>query len=242
MTKISEKILEIKDVSVHYGAIHAVKKINIELFKGEIVTLLGSNGAGKTTTLHTISGLLNPSSGEILFNGEAIHRMPAHKITAKGLAQSPEGRQVFSNLTIKENLEMGAYLRNNKNEINDDLEFVYRLFPKLKERESQLAQTLSGGEQQMLAIARAYMSKPTLLLLDEPSLGIAPILVASIFKAIKEINEKKGMTILLVEQNAYLALSVSTRAYVLTNGEISLQGNAKDLLANEDIKKAYLGH
>lgn len=234
-------ILELKNIDVHYGAIHAVKKINLKLHKGEIVTLLGSNGAGKTTTLHTISGLLNPSGGEILFNGEAIHRMPAHLITAKGLAQSPEGRQVFSNLTIKENLEMGAYLRNDKKQIEEDLQFVYKLFPKLKERESQLAQTLSGGEQQMLAIARAYMSKPTLLLLDEPSLGIAPILVAGIFKAIKEINEK-GMTILLVEQNAYLALSASNRAYVLTNGEISLQGSAKDLLLNEEIKKAYLGH
>ncbi len=236
-----KSILEIKDVSVHYGAIHAVKKINLELHQGEIVTLLGSNGAGKTTTLHTISGLLNPSSGEILFNGKAISRMPAHKITALGLAQSPEGRQVFANLSIKENLEMGAYLRHDKLGIEEDFEFVFRLFPKLKERESQLAQTLSGGEQQMLAIARAYMSKPTLLLLDEPSLGIAPILVASIFKAIKEINAK-GMTILLVEQNAYLALSISNRAYVLTNGEISLQGSAKELLANEDIKKAYLGH
>jgi len=235
-------ILEIKNVDVHYGAIHAVKKINLELHQGEIVTLLGSNGAGKTTTLHTISGLLSPSGGEILFNGAPIHKMPAHKITALGLAQSPEGRQVFANLTIKENLEMGAYLRNDKKEIEEDLQFVYRLFPKLKERESQLAQTLSGGEQQMLAIARAYMSKPTLLLLDEPSLGIAPILVASIFKAIKEINEQKKMTILLVEQNAYLALSVSHRAYVLTNGEISLQGSAKELLANEEIKKAYLGH
>lgn len=234
-------ILELKNVDVHYGSIHAVKKINLHLQKGEIVTLLGSNGAGKTTTLHTISGLLSPSRGEILFNGTAIHQLPAHKITALGLAQSPEGRQVFSNLTIKENLEMGAYLRHDKKGIEEDLAFVYGLFPKLKEREGQLAQTLSGGEQQMLAIARAYMSKPTLLLLDEPSLGIAPILVASIFKAIKEINEK-GMTILLVEQNAYLALSVSHRAYVLTNGEISLQGQAQELLANEDIKKAYLGH
>lgn len=238
---MSETILSLNNIDVHYGAIHAVKKISLELHKGEIVTLLGSNGAGKTTTLHTISGLLSPSSGEILFNGQPIHKMPAHKITALGLAQSPEGRQVFANLTIKENLEMGAYLRTDKKEIEDDLDFVYKLFPKLKERASQLAQTLSGGEQQMLAIARAYMSKPTLLLLDEPSLGIAPILVASIFKAIKEINQK-GMTILLVEQNAYLALSVSHRAYVLTNGEISLQGQAKDLLANEDIKKAYLGH
>ncbi|MGZ3788236.1 MAG: ABC transporter ATP-binding protein, partial [Bacteriovorax sp.] len=207
----------------------------------EIVTLLGSNGAGKTTTLHTISGLITPNSGEIIFNGKEIHRLPAHKITATGLAQSPEGRQVFANMTIKENLEMGAYLRSDKSGIEEDFKFVYSLFPKLHDRESQLAQTLSGGEQQMLAIARAYMSKPTLLLLDEPSLGIAPILVSSIFKAIKEINER-GMTILLVEQNAYLALSISNRAYVLTNGEVSLQGNARELLNNPEIKKAYLGH
>lgn len=240
-TITKEKILELKNVSTYYGAIHAVKSINLELFKGEIVTLLGSNGAGKTTTLHTISGLLSPSSGEILFNNTAIHKLPAHKITALGLAQSPEGRQVFANMTILENLEMGAYLRKDKTQINIDLDFVYSLFPKLGERKSQLAQTLSGGEQQMLAIARAYMCNPKLLLLDEPSLGIAPILVSSIFKAIKEINQR-GMTILLVEQNAYIALSISNRAYVLTNGEISLQGNARDLLNNPEIKKAYLGH
>lgn len=239
--KTLEKILELKSVDTHYGAIHAVKAISLELYKGEIVTLLGSNGAGKTTTLHTISGLLSASSGEILFNHAPIQRLPAHKITALGIAQSPEGRQVFANMTILENLEMGAYLRNDKKEINDDLKFMYSLFPKLKERKNQLAQTLSGGEQQMLAIARAYMSKPKLLLLDEPSLGIAPILVSSIFKAIKEIN-RRGMTILLVEQNAYVALSISTRAYVLTNGEISMQGNAKDLMNNPEIKKAYLGH
>ncbi len=238
---MSETILELKNISTHYGAIHAVKSINLKLNKGEIVTLLGSNGAGKTTTLHTISGLLTTSSGEILFNGTPIQNRPAHQITALGLAQSPEGRQVFSNMTIKENLEMGAYLRKDKAGIQEDLNFVYSLFPKLKERESQLAQTLSGGEQQMLAIARAYMSKPTLLLLDEPSLGIAPILVSSIFKAIKEINQR-GMTILLVEQNAYLALNISNRAYVLTNGEITLQGDAHELLNNQEIKKAYLGH
>lgn len=235
------KILEIINANTHYGAIHAVKNINLHINVGEIVTLLGSNGAGKTTTLHTISGLLPTSSGEILFKGAPIQKMPAHKITALGLAQSPEGRQVFANLSIKENLEMGAYLRKDKAEIQNDFNFVYSLFPKLKEREGQLAQTLSGGEQQMLAIARAYMSKPTLLLLDEPSLGIAPILVSSIFKAIKEINQR-GMSILLVEQNAYLALHISNRAYVLTNGEISLQGNAHDLLNNPEIKKAYLGH
>lgn len=236
-----DKILEIKNMNIHYGAIHAVKAINLEIFKGEIVTLLGSNGAGKTTTLHTISGLISASSGEIIFNQMPIHRLPAHKITALGLAQSPEGRQVFANMTILENLEMGAYLRHDHAQISSDLDFVYSLFPKLKERKNQLAQTLSGGEQQMLAIARAFMSKPKLLLLDEPSLGIAPLLISSIFKAIKEIN-KLGMTVLLVEQNAYLALRVSHRAYVLTNGEITLQGPSSELLSNPEIKKAYLGH
>jgi branched-chain amino acid transport system ATP-binding protein len=241
MSITTEKILELKNVNTFYGAIHAVKSINLELFKGEIVTLLGSNGAGKTTTLHTISGLLKPTSGEILFNQTPIHKLPAHKITALGLAQSPEGRQVFANMTILENLEMGAYLRSDTEEIKADLDYVYSLFPKLEDRKNQLAQTLSGGEQQMLAIARAYMSKPKLLVLDEPSLGIAPILVSAIFRAIKEINQK-GMTVLLVEQNAYLALSISHRAYVLTNGEVTLQGPSAELLANPEIKKAYLGH
>jgi branched-chain amino acid transport system ATP-binding protein len=241
MSITTEKILELKNVNTFYGAIHAVKSINLELFKGEIVTLLGSNGAGKTTTLHTISGLLKPTSGEILFNQSPIHKLPAHKITALGLAQSPEGRQVFANMTILENLEMGAYLRSDTEEIKADLDYVYSLFPKLEDRKNQLAQTLSGGEQQMLAIARAYMSKPKLLVLDEPSLGIAPILVSAIFRAIKEINQK-GMTVLLVEQNAYLALSISHRAYVLTNGEVTLQGPSAELLANPEIKKAYLGH
>ena len=240
-SKPDEKILELKNISTYYGVIHAIKSVNLELFKGEIVTLLGSNGAGKTTTLHTISGLLQPSSGEILFNQNPIHKLPAHKITALGLAQSPEGRQVFANMTILENLEMGAYLRHDKSQIIEDLDFVYSLFPKLKDRRNQLAQTLSGGEQQMLAISRAYMSRPKLLLLDEPSLGIAPILVSSIFKAIKEINQQ-GMTVLLVEQNAYLALSISHRAYVLTNGEITLQGPSSELLSNPEIKKAYLGY
>jgi len=239
---VNEKILELKNINIHYGdgAIHAVKNINLEILKGEIITLLGSNGAGKTTTLHTISGLLKPSSGEILFKNMPIHLLPAHKITALGLAQSPEGRQVFANMTILENLEMGAYLRSDVNEILADYNFVFSLFPILKKRENQLAQTLSGGEQQMLAIARAYMAKPNLLLLDEPSLGIAPILVNSIFKAILEIN-RRGMTILLVEQNAYLALKISNRAYVLTNGEITLKGPALELLNNSEIKKAYLG-
>jgi branched-chain amino acid transport system ATP-binding protein len=233
-------ILEIKDLNTYYGNIHAVKNISLEISKGEIVTLLGSNGAGKTTTLHTISGLLKASSGEINFENQSIEKLPAHRITALGLAQSPEGRQIFANLSIKENLDMGAYLRRDTIEIKRDFDFVYNLFPKLLDRKSQLAQTLSGGEQQMLAIARAFMSKPKLLLLDEPSLGIAPILVGTIFRAITEINQL-GMTILLVEQNANLALKISHRAYVLTNGEVTLQGKSSDLLSNPEIKKAYLG-
>jgi branched-chain amino acid transport system ATP-binding protein len=235
-----QTILELKEVNTYYGAIHAVKNISLQINRGEIVTLLGSNGAGKTTTLHTISGLLKPSNGEVIFDGQSIGKLPAHRITALGLAQSPEGRLVFANLTIKENLEMGAYLRRDKEQIKKDLDFVFGLFPKLLDRKNQLAQTLSGGEQQMLAIARAYMCKPKLLLLDEPSLGIAPILVGTIFKAITEINQQ-GMTILLVEQNANLALKVSHRAYVLTNGEITLQGPSAELLSNPEIKKAYLG-
>lgn len=233
-------MLEIKNINTYYGNIHAVKNISLSINKGEIVTILGSNGAGKTTTLHTISGLLKPHTGEIVFDGERIDRMPAHRITSLGLAQSPEGRQIFANLSIKENLDMGAYLRKDTQDIKKDLEFVYNLFPKLLERRNQLAQTLSGGEQQMLAIARAYMSKPKLLLLDEPSLGIAPILVGTIFRAITEINQL-GMTVLLVEQNANLALKTSHRAYVLTNGEITLQGASSELLSNPEIKKAYLG-
>ena len=238
---MDETILELKNINSYYGVIHAIKNISLKINTGEIVTLLGANGAGKTTTLHTISGLLKAESGEIIFKNNPIQNLAAHKITALGLAQSPEGRLVFPNMTVKENLEMGAYLRSNSIEIKKDLDFMYSLFPKLPEREKQLAGTLSGGEQQMVAIARAYMSHPNLLILDEPSLGIAPILVHSIFKAIKEINAQ-GMSILLVEQNAFLALRVSSRAYVLTNGQITLEGASLDLLNNEEVKKAYLGH
>lgn len=238
---MSTAMLEVKDLHVHYGAIHAIHGINLQVNEGEIVTILGSNGAGKTTTLHTISGLLKPSSGSILFNGEPIHTLEANKIVAKGVAQSPEGRMVFPDLTISENLDMGAFLRRDKEGIQRDRDYMCSLFPKLRERAKQLAGTLSGGEQQMLAIARAYMANPKLLLLDEPSLGIAPILVQAIFDAIVEIN-KKGTTILLVEQNAYAALKIAHRAYVLTTGEIGMEGPAKDLLENEEIQKAYLGH
>jgi len=238
---MSDPLLQIKDLHVHYGAIHAIHGINLNVHEGEIVTILGSNGAGKTTTLHTISGLLKPSSGSILFDGKPIHKMEANKIVAEGVAQSPEGRMVFPDLTISENLDMGAFLRRDKEGIEKDREYMCQLFPKLKERAKQLAGTLSGGEQQMLAIARAYMANPKLLLLDEPSLGIAPILVQAIFDAVVEIN-KKGTTILLVEQNAFAALKIAHRAYVLTTGEIGMEGPAKELLENEEIQKAYLGH
>lgn len=238
---MSTPVLEIKNLHVHYGAIHTIHGINLKVNKGEIVTILGSNGAGKTTTLHTISGLLKPSDGEILYEGTPIHTLSAHKIVGMGVAQSPEGRMVFPDLTVMENLELGAYLRKDKEKIKQDLEYMFNLFPRLKEREKQLAGTLSGGEQQMLAIARAYMASPNLLLLDEPSLGIAPILVQAIFNAIKEINQK-GTTILLVEQNAYAALKIAHRAYVLTTGEIFMEGPANELIENEEIQKAYLGH
>ncbi len=237
---MTNTILEIQNLISHYGAIEALHGINFKIHQGEIVTLLGSNGAGKTTTLHSISGLKNVSSGKILFKNQEIQNKKAHQITKLGLSLSPEGRQVFSNLTVKENLEMGAFIRNDKEGIHKDLELMYDLFPKLKERGSQLAGTLSGGEQQMLAIARAYMSKPELLLLDEPSLGIAPILVQSIFKAIKSLNDN-GLTILLVEQNANLALKYAHRGYVVTNGLITIEGRAQDLLQNTEIQKAYLG-
>lgn len=237
----TETLLEIKDMHVHYGAIHAIHGINLKVNKGEIVTILGSNGAGKTTSLHTISGLLRPSKGEILYKGERIDSTRANKIVGMGIAHSPEGRMVFPDLTVKENLEMGAFLRKDTDKINEDYEYMYNLFPKLKERSAQLAGTLSGGEQQMLAIARAYMSKPELLLLDEPSLGIAPILVQAIFDAIVDLN-KHGMTILLVEQNAYASLKIAHRGYVLTTGEIFMEGKASDLISNEEIQKAYLGH
>ena len=237
----NEVLLEVKDMHVHYGAIHAIHGINLKVNKGEIVTILGSNGAGKTTSLHTISGLLKPSQGEILYKGNRIDGIQANKIVGLGVAHSPEGRMVFPDLTVKENLEMGAYLRRDTAKIKSDYEYMYGLFPKLKERSTQLAGTLSGGEQQMLAIARAYMSAPDLLLLDEPSLGIAPILVQAIFDAIVDLN-KHGMTILLVEQNAYASLKIAHRGYVLTTGEIFMEGPASELISNEEIQKAYLGH
>lgn len=236
-----EACLELKNVHIHYGAIHAIKGINFKVNKGQIATILGPNGAGKTTTLRAISGLLPITSGEILYKGQPIHNLPGHKIVKLGLAQSPEGRLVFPDLTVGENLEMGAYLRKDKAQIQKDLDYVFTLFPRLLERKKQLAGTLSGGEQQMLAIGRATMASPELLLLDEPSLGIAPLLVKAIFKAIVEIN-KKGTTIVLVEQNAYAALKIAHHGHVLKTGEIAMDGEASKLLANEEIQKAYLGH
>ena len=234
-------ILEVNDLNVYYEAIHAINNISFEIKKGEIVTLIGANGAGKTSTLHAVSGLLPLKSGEVSLNGVNITGMEAHKLVTKGMAHVPEGRRIFTELTVLENLEMGAYTRNDKDGIKDDLEKMFVLFPRLAERKKQLAGTMSGGEQQMLAIARALMSKPTILLMDEPSMGLAPLLVQEIFKIIERINKEEGVTILLVEQNAHMALSVANRAYVLETGEIIKEGAGKDLLDDPDIKKAYLG-
>ncbi|HCA43313.1 MAG TPA: ABC transporter ATP-binding protein [Bacteroidetes bacterium] len=234
-------MLKIENLNVNYGAIKAVKGINLEVKERSIVTLIGANGAGKTTTLRTISGLLKPVSGKIYFEGNDITNLSPDKIVELGICQSPEGRMIFSNLTVKENLEMGAYTRKDKDHIKYDLEFVFSFFPRLKERINQLGGTLSGGEQQMLSISRAIMSKPKLLLLDEPSLGIAPLLVKTIFEKIVALNKSTGITILLVEQNANLALHNADYGYVLETGEITLEGPSSELSENEDIKKAYLG-
>lgn len=233
-------MLTIKNLNVYYGAIHAVKDLNMEVGDGEIVTLIGSNGAGKSTTLHTISGLIKPKTGSILYKGEEIVGVPAHKLVGRGLVQVPEGRHVFAEMTVMENLDMGAYLRTDKDGIARDKEKVFEKFPRLKERISQTAGTLSGGEQQMLAMGRALMSRPQLLILDEPSMGLAPLLVREIFSIIKEINSE-GTTVLLVEQNANMALSIADRAYVLETGRVVLSGTAAELAASEDVQKAYLG-
>src|SRR5712691_6683533 len=231
-------MLTLDNVSVNYGAIEALTGISMHVEQGEVVTLIGANGAGKTTTLRTITGLLQPRAGSITFEGEEIGGKPTHKLVARGISMSPEGRGVFANLSVRENLRMGAYLRNNKGEIAEDMDHIFQLFPRLKERESQKAGTLSGGEQQMLAIGRALMSR--LLLLDEPSLGLAPLVVHTIFEAIDEIRGK-GTTILLVEQNAHAALGHSDRAYVLETGRIVMEGASKELAADPRIKEAYLG-
>ncbi len=233
-------MLRVEDINVYYGAIHAIKGISLEVNDGEIVALIGSNGAGKSTTLRTISGLMKPKKGRIMYDGEDITGVPAHKIVGKGLCQVPEGRHVFANMTVLENLELGAYLRNDKDGIAKDMEAVFEKFPRLLERKNQIAGTLSGGEQQMLAMARALMSRPKLLLLDEPSMGLAPLLVKEIFNIIKEINAS-GTTVLLVEQNANMALSIADKAYVLETGRITLSGTAAELASSEEVRKAYLG-
>lgn len=233
-------MLTINDMNVFYGAIHALKGISLTVNEGEIVTLIGANGAGKSTTLRTISGLLKPKSGSIQFEGAAIGGMAAQNIVKKGISQVPEGRRVFANMSVLENLELGAYIRSDKQGIAADLASVFERFPRLAERRSQLAGTLSGGEQQMLAMGRALMSRPRLLLLDEPSMGLAPLLVKEIFAIIQEINAS-GTTVLLVEQNANMALSIAHTAYVLETGRITLSGKAADLAASEEVRKAYLG-
>lgn len=233
-------MLEVKDLVVSYGAIKALKGISFSVEQGEVITLIGSNGAGKTTTLHSISNLIKKESGSILFEGEDITNLSADKIVNRGLIQVPEGRRVFANMSVRENIEMGAYLRKDKEQIKKDMEWCYELFPRLKERLSQMSGTLSGGEQQMLAMARALMSKPRLLLLDEPSMGLAPILVDEIFNIVQKIS-KAGTTILLVEQNAFKALSIANRAYILEIGSIAKGGNAADLANDDAVRKAYLG-
>ena len=233
-------MLTIENISVNYGAIEALTDISMRVEQGEVVTLIGANGAGKTTTLRTITGLLEPTEGRILFEGREIQGVPTHKLVARGISMSPEGRGVFANLSVRENLQMGAFLKTNRQEIAADMENGFRLFPRLKEREQQKAGTLSGGEQQMLAMARALMSRPRLLLLDEPSLGLAPLVVHTIFEAVEEIRSK-GTTILLVEQNAHAALKHSDRAYVLETGKIVMEGPSADLAADPRIKEAYLG-
>ncbi|WP_296561362.1 ABC transporter ATP-binding protein [uncultured Acetobacterium sp.] len=233
-------MLKVKDLNVHYGKIHAIKGISFEVNKGEIVTLIGANGAGKTTILQTISGLLKPSEGMISFEGENLNKVPAHQIPVMGIAHVPEGRRIFAEMTVFENLQMGAYIRNDKLQIQEDMEKIFLNFPRLKERVKQIAGTLSGGEQQMLAMGRALMTRPKLILLDEPSMGLAPLLVDEIFNMIQTVNDA-GTTVLLVEQNANKALHIANRAYVLETGYVKLSGNARDLLVNPEVQQAYLG-
>ena len=237
---MAETMLKIDNIHVYYGAIHALKGVSLEVRKGEIVTLIGANGAGKSTTLRTVSGLLAPKSGAITFLGENIAGTPAHEIVKHGISQVPEGRRIFAEMSVQENLELGAFTRKDKDGVAKDFDLVYRRFPRLEERRKQQAGTLSGGEQQMLAMGRALMSRPKLLLLDEPSMGLAPLLIKEIFSIIEDIN-REGTTVLLVEQNANMALSIAHRADVMETGRITLQGAAKDLAASEDVRKAYLG-
>ena len=233
-------MLELRNIDVYYGNIQALKNINLKVNRGEIVTLVGANGAGKSTTLKTISGMLKPKKGEIIFKGEKINNLNASDIVKLGISHVPEGRRIFANMTVMENLEMGAFIRKDSKNIEEDYEKIFSLFPRLKERRKQMAGTLSGGEQQMLAIGRALMSKPKLLLLDEPSMGLAPLIVKEIFSIIEDINAL-GTTVLLVEQNANMALNIANRAYIIKNGSIELEGDPKELLKDESVKKAYLG-
>ena len=233
-------MLEVKDLEVYYGMIQAIKGISFEVNEGEVIALIGANGAGKTTTLHTITGLLSPKKGHVIFEGQDITRIPAHKIVSLGLAHVPEGRRVFAQLSVYQNLKMGAYTRSDKNEIEETLAMVYKRFPRLEERKNQLAGTLSGGEQQMLAMGRALMSRPKIIVMDEPSMGLSPILVNEIFDIIQSVSAG-GTTVLLVEQNAKKALSIADRAYVLETGKITLEGKAADLLNDPSVQKAYLG-
>ena len=237
---MADPMLKIDNIDVYYGAIHALKGISLEVNEGEIDTLNGANGAGKTTTLRTISGLLKPKAGSITFLGQNIAGVRAHEIVKKGISQVPEGRRVFAEMTVMENLDLGAFVRKDKAGIQQDLKHVFELFPRLEERKNQSAGTLSGGEQQMLAMGRALMSRPKLLLLDEPSMGLAPLLIKEIFNIIVDIN-KSGTTVLLVEQNANMALSIANRAYVLETGRITLSGKAQDLAASEEVRTAYIG-
>lgn len=232
-------LLQVDNIEVYYGVIKALKGISFEVNKGEIVALIGANGAGKTTILHTVTGLLKPKAGKISFKGNDITKVPAHKIVTMGMAHVPEGRRIFSQLSVLDNIKLGAFTRKDKEEIEETLNYVYERFPRLKERKNQIAGTLSGGEQQMLAMGRALMSKPEFVLMDEPSMGLSPLLVSEIFEIIKAINEN-GTTVLLVEQNAKKALSIADRAYVLETGNIVLSGDAKDLMNDESVKKAYL--
>ena len=233
-------MLEVKDLQVSYGMIQAIKGISFEVNQGEVIALIGANGAGKTTILHTVTGLLAPKAGSIVFEGQDITKVPAHKIVSMGMAHVPEGRRVFAQLSVYDNLKMGAYTRTDKNEIEESLEMVYKRFPRLEERKNQMAGTLSGGEQQMLAMGRALISKPKIILMDEPSMGLSPIFVNEIFNIIQDVSAS-GTTVLLVEQNAKKALSIADRAYVLETGNIALEGDAKVLMNDDSIKKAYLG-
>ena len=234
-------MLELKSVHTHYGSILALKGISLKVNEGEIITLIGANGAGKSTTLMSISGITPPSSGEILFEGEPIHRRPPDEIVAMGICQVPEGRHIFPQLTVQENLDMGAFLRSDKQGIRQDLDYVFSLFPILAERRNQAGGTLSGGEQQMLAVSRALMARPRLMLLDEPSMGLAPLIIKQIFEIVKKINDEQNTTIFLVEQNANQALQIADRGYVIENGEVILSDGADKLLTNPDVQKAYLG-